>query len=295
MRWNLAFILAILVSLMFTGNLVAQEDVLDEPDKTENADNQDDFSDIDDDMNEESAVEIEDAAPLLPDVQEEAAPEEDMRGKFKRINVVQKKVYTTDGKHEIIAPLGGLTINNRYHSHYNVGLQYVYHINENFGISIGFAKAFGSQTSVQPSLSRIWLTAQIPDFRINYYGYGGMQFKPIYGKFEFQIPFLKSVLANYDIYLDAGIGMSGNDIITGEKGPDEPDETRMMPVGTFALGFRIFALKWLALKVEFRDIMYAGLANMQESKKDGVQKANTIPVTGVFNNMFLQFGIGYLF
>ena len=40
MRWNLAFILAILVSLMFTGNLVAQEDVLDEPDKTENADNQ---------------------------------------------------------------------------------------------------------------------------------------------------------------------------------------------------------------------------------------------------------------
>jgi hypothetical protein len=100
------------------------------------------------------------------------------------IHSIHKKLYTKEGRHELTLPLGAILNNEGYGL---AGLQYTYHIFENFGIE-AVNGLFGFQFGDDDKL----------------FAYqASVTFSPLYGK----ISFFTWLVANFDIYMLAGAGV----------------------------------------------------------------------------------------
>jgi outer membrane beta-barrel protein len=169
------------------------------------------------------------------------------------IHSIHKKLYTKEGRHELTLPIGGIANNEGYAL---LGLQYEYHLFENFGIEAANGM-FGFQLGDN---DRLWMYQT------------SLSFSPIYGK----ISFFTWFVANFDIYLIGGGGVV--------KYQGRFNGTSF--AGNVGIGQRFFINEYLAFKVEFRDYIF---------KRNGVGTSsilNNYALTGGIS-MFFPFRSKY--
>lgn len=98
----------------------------------------------------------------------------------------------------------------------------------------------------------------LPDLvGMSWFGFANVELSPIYGK----INILSEVDFNSQIYVMGGVGVVG--AVKRFRIQGDPDQTHtalasegVKVAGDFGIGFRLFLLRWLAIRAEFRDILF---------------------------------------
>jgi outer membrane beta-barrel protein len=179
-----------------------------------------------------------------------------------KVKPVSGQLYTKAGKLELTLPAGGLSLNDAFFSKYVLGAKLGYHFNEYF--SLGFAGALASSsptgsTAVCPVNQgcRPASTAQLNQVpgELKWFAGAELGFSPIYGKLnvfaEKAIHFDLSLLAGADL-------VSYRDVIGAvAANAGQTPGTASSPGGHLGLAARVFFARFMALRIEVRDIFYS--------------------------------------
>ena len=97
----------------------------------------------------------------------------------------------------------------------------------------------------------------LPDLvGMSWFGFGNLELSPIYGK----INVLSEVDFNSQVYVMGGVGVVGAVKRFRVQGADQTVTTLanegVKVAGDFGIGFRLFLVRWFAIRAEFRDILY---------------------------------------
>jgi outer membrane beta-barrel protein len=200
-----------------------------------------------------------------------------------RIHVLQKKLYTLDGKHDI-TPFFATSINDKYTSHIGGGLSYSYHLFESLALQVDGMYVNGDETSLTKELKELFQKNPIEPQRMQfkYYAGGDVLWYPIYGKFS-----LVSELAlHYNFYFIGGAGVVGTRVFDPAQGKTVDRDSALF-AGNVGAGMQLFIIRWLCLKLEFRDIIYTATGN--------TLAGNTLTKeSNTRNNMMFVAGVGFL-
>ena len=138
------------------------------------------------------------------------------------------------------------------------GINYTFHINEDFGIEAGFAYAWLSSAFAQP-VERFTGYDLLEDHAARMYT-GSLVWHPFHGKFMA----FRSAVPHFDWYFLAGAGITDS----------RNSEGLTYTVGT---GFKIFCANWLSIRIEVRDHIHVQQLLASEA---------------VTNNLSLSLGVG---
>lgn len=197
-----------------------------------------------------------------------------------RIAVLQKKLYTLDGKHDI-TPFFATSVNDKYTSHLGGGLSYSYHLFESLALQVEGLYVAGSETSLTKELKELFQKNPIEPQRMQmkYFAGGDLVWYPIYGKFSL----ISEVALHYNFYFIGGAGIVGTRVFDPSLNKERDVDSALF-AGNIGGGMQLFIIKWLSLKLEFRDIIYTatGLTGAgTEQKKESDTRNNTMFVIGV--------------
>jgi len=167
-----------------------------------------------------------------------------------RVKSVQHKFFLKTKRHELGLVAFSISLNDPFYYNFAFGLDYSYHIYEWLGFQARFnyftpPVGTGSVRIVRSDETAI-SEFKVPQFKVsvpqlNFHV--DAQFSPIYGKMSL---FSQAIL-HYDLYAAVGVGAMKT---TGNQ------YSGFQPMGTFAIGGRVFLLKWLTLRLEIRDYLY---------------------------------------
>lgn len=199
-------------------------------------------------------------APAAPDgaLDAEAQSEEEISDEGigltlqDRIRAVSRKIFIKEGRFEL-APFGGVTTNDAFFRRWTVGARASYHIFDSLSIDAGGAVNVFSETLPSVRIVGQGLGA-IPD-EAALFGYGdiGATFSPIYGKFSL----MSEWIVHFDTFVSGGVGLtvdSNRYTFLGQQLPDLVPGIN--PAAEVGFGGRVFLLRWLVLRVDFRDYIY---------------------------------------
>jgi len=192
-----------------------------------------------------------------------------------KIKPVSNLLYGKSGKIEI-TPLGAFSLNDAFFQKYMGGLKVGYHFNEYLSVNAGGVYGTTSTTGstntcttpsvggVAPNCTAAGQAAlnQVPG-EIKWMAAGEFAFSPVYGKLnlfaEKAVHLDLSFLAGVDLinYRDV---VSANAAAAGAV----PGNTTAVG-GHVGVGTRIFLTHFLALRIEFKDIIYS-VSSLQRSK-----------------------------
>jgi outer membrane beta-barrel protein len=195
----------------------------------------------------------------------DTAPEGTGESLAERIQAVSRKVFIKRYRFEM-TPLVGFSLNDAFYQRINGGLRLSFHILESLAVDVG--GAFNPIGLPLPTV--VFLREAANDQFVNtapFWGYvdAGLTFAPIYGKFSL----MSEYVIHFDAYFSGGIGATfdGNrnfifgPQISGDCSTLGADPLCFVPSVNPALeigaGFRVFFTKWLALRLEVRDFIYA--------------------------------------
>jgi outer membrane beta-barrel protein len=107
------------------------------------------------------------------------------------------------------------------------------------------------------ALSSTGAEPNLPDLvGMSWFAMGNLELSPIYGK----INLLSEVDFNSQIYVMGGVGAVGAvkyfRVPGGTQTQTELTNQGVKFAGDFGIGFRLFLLRWMAIRAEFRDILY---------------------------------------
>ncbi len=160
-----------------------------------------------------------------------------------RIKSVQRRDFISANRHEIGADLG-LTFNDAFYVNYAVDGHYAYHIFDSLALEARFQYFFAQSKLNSVRVVRVEQVAT-PDFSVASPLYDASleaQFAPIYGKMSI----MSETIIHYDLFVAGGFGFMAT---------DNP-KNQFHPAGTVAIGARVYATKWLAVRAEVRDQIY---------------------------------------
>jgi outer membrane beta-barrel protein len=180
-----------------------------------------------------------------------------------KVKPVSGQLYTKAGKLELTIPAGTLSLNDPFFSKIAAGAKLGYHFNEYF--SLALTGAYMARTSPTGSTSvcpagRGCETAsqaqlnQVPG-EIKWIAGAEIGFSPIYGKLNI---FAEKAI-HFDLSLLAGADLvSYRDVLGAvEANAGATPGTASSPGGHVGLGARIFLARFLALRLEVRDVIYS--------------------------------------
>jgi outer membrane beta-barrel protein len=160
------------------------------------------------------------------------------RGEESEIGVVQNRLYRKERKIEI-SLFGGSSSTDPFLSVRELGVSLGYHLNEYWAINAVYMRSFSSDSSASTAFqSKLGGERPPVDPPKGYIG-GEVQFSPLYGK----LSLLGQKIIYYDLHLLAGGGV------------------RQASYGNYAAGMvgvgqQIYLAKWLALRVDYRFLIY---------------------------------------
>jgi outer membrane beta-barrel protein len=204
----------------------------------------------------------------------EAAAEEN-----EKISVLQLRAFSQKGKHEL-TPFFAVSMNDKYTSHLGGGAQYAYHALEILGIQATGMYLYGFDSSLTNELYKKQAAPVEPDrTMMTYYAGADLLLYPLYGKLNL----FGAASVNFNIFILGGAGVLGTKVynITDKK-YKSVDAARFG--GSVGGGLQFFALNWLNVKFEFRDIIFSA------SGKDNSGQ----PVSAVLNNAMFMLGVGFM-
>ena len=194
-----------------------------------------------------------------------------------RIKSVQRRDFLSANRHELGADLG-LTFNDAFFINYAVDGHYAYHILDSLALEARFQYFFAQSRLNSVQVVRLTQVA-VPPFSLASPLYDASleaQFAPIYGKMSI----LSEAIIHYDVFVAGGFGFMAT---------DNP-ASGLHPMGTIAIGARVYATKWLAVRAEVRDQMYNDSRVLNDAKASALQNFLMFNL-GV--SIFLPFNFDY--
>ncbi len=128
----------------------------------------------------------------------------------------------------------------------------------------------------------------LPDqIGMSWFAFGNLEIAPIYGK----INFLSELDFSTQIYFLGGVGAVGAVKHALVPGATDPTQTQVLGdgikfAGDVGVGIRLFILRWLALRAEFRDIIYTDQFDYSYQGKS--------PTPDVIQNFMGFFGLTFI-
>jgi outer membrane beta-barrel protein len=179
-----------------------------------------------------------------------------------KVKPVSGQLYRKAGKVELTLPAAGLSLNDPFFTKYVAGAKLGYHLNESFSIGLTGALASASptgSTAVCPLNQgcRAASTAQLNQVpgQVKWLAGVELAFSPVYGKLN--------VFAEKAVHFDLSL-LAGADFVTYrdvlgavEANAGATPGTASSPGGHVGLGARLFLARFLALRLEVRDIFYS--------------------------------------
>jgi outer membrane beta-barrel protein len=176
-----------------------------------------------------------------------------------KVKPVSGQLYTKAGKLEL-TPNGALSLNDAFFAKYMGGLKLGYHVSEY--VSFGVTGLFGTtgttgSTSVCPTNQPCRAASpnqlnQVPG-EIKWVGGAEVAFSPIYGKLNV---FAEKAL-HFDLSVVGGLDLvSYRDVVAPETGSGGPGNVST-PGGHLGVGARVFFARFMALRLEVRDLVYS--------------------------------------
>ena len=206
-----------------------------------------------------------------------------------KIPPISGQLYRKAGRFEI-TPTGNLSLNDAFFTKYFAGLSIGYHFTEALSLSVqglaGASVKAGSSQVCPPNAGCSPATQammyQVPgDIR----GIAGLQlgWSPIYGKMNFLAErvahFDLSILVGADAIQHAEVVDATTARALAEAGQTPGTQTSFG--GHVGLGARLFLAEWVALRLEFKDYIYA------------VAVPSNIGGSDVQNQLFTELGVSF--
>jgi len=188
------------------------------------------------------------------------AQDDEAQSLRERIKGVSGKLYLKSGRLEITAlPLTSISLNDAFYQKLGGGLQLAYHFSDAWAVGLtgtyslnldsGNAQYHGSQLENIPYAGKRTFLVSLE----------GM-WAPLYGK----VSVASEWTLHFDTYLLAGLGLLGGD--------QTQEDTSFGISATFGLGARLFFVRWLALRLEFRDyLLFNDTVTYRETERSDVQ------------------------
>lgn len=174
-----------------------------------------------------------------------------------RIKSVQRRAFIQRNRHEVGVDVG-LTFNDAFFVTYGIDAHYAYHILDSFALEARF-----QFMPFQSKLPSVRLVRQrdnaIPPLTAEPFYDASLeaQFSPIYGKMSI----FSEKIIHYDLFVAGGFGFMATDA----------DTSNFHPMGTVALGARVYVNEWLAIRAEVRDQIYQDRRLIQPNAESALQ------------------------
>jgi outer membrane beta-barrel protein len=182
-----------------------------------------------------------------------------------KVKPVSGQLYTKAGKLELTLPSGIVSFNDAFFNKYMAGAKVTYHLSEYF--SVGVTGAYGTTSTTGStsicnqqgcrSATQVELD-QVPG-EIKWMVGAEVGFSPIYGKLNV---FAEKAL-HFDLFILGGADLvTYRDVLTGQQARPPPGGQGLtagnvtQPGGHVGLGARIFFARFMALRLEVRDVLY---------------------------------------
>jgi outer membrane beta-barrel protein len=162
-----------------------------------------------------------------------------------RIKGVSGKLYLKSGRLELtLLPLTSVSLNDAFYQKLGGGLQLAYHFSDAWALGLTGTYSLNLDSGNATYYGRQGESIPYAGKRTYLFSLEGM-WAPLYGK----ISVAAEWTLHFDTYLLVGLGGIG-----GEQTSSAGDSSFGV-AATFGLGARLFFLRWLALRLEFRDYL----------------------------------------
>lgn len=177
-----------------------------------------------------------------------------------KVKPVSGQAYTKAGKLELTVPVGALSLDDAFFSKYMAGAKLTYHLSEYFAVGVtgtmGGSSTTGSTTVCDASGCRPAAGYQL--YRVpgdlKWIAGAEVEFSPIYGKLN--------VFAEKAVHFDLSI-VAGADLVSYRDVVVNADQTTpapgnaTSPGGHVGLGARLFFARFMALRLQLKDVIYS--------------------------------------
>jgi len=182
------------------------------------------------------------------------------------VHVVQKKRFADAGRHEFTLYPAVPQINGRFTQHAGSGLQYTYHLQENFGLQLsGQYNWYANESAFNLELiNKVREQAQAASALLLSWGaMAGVEVTPLYGKFAFY----DNHLLQFSVVLSGGAGFGSTRVLVRPEVTNQVDgvdsvvparfgDTGGKFLGSVGGGLRVQFGDSMALRLEVRDQVY---------------------------------------
>lgn len=178
-----------------------------------------------------------------------------------KVKPVSGQLYQKGGKLELTIPAGMVSLNDAFFTKYMAGAKLGYHFNDYFALALtgafGGSSPTGSTSICRPNQgcgpaqpSQLY---QVPG-EIKWIAGAELAFSPVYGKLN--------VFAEQAIHFDLSL-LAGGDLVAyrdvleaAAANAGQVPGTATSPGGHFGVGARIFFARFMALRLELKDVLY---------------------------------------
>ncbi len=196
------------------------------------------------------------------EVTKEAA-EEDEQKLSDRIKSVQQKVFLKRRRFDV-TPFVGLNLNDAFFRQLTLGGSLAYHITDGLALEArGVGVVVQEETDVVRFVREETDALLTEQYELDYLVDFDLLWAPIYGKMSL----FGDAILHFDTYIAAGGGLVGTDV--GLHG-----------AGNLGIGMRFFALKWLAVRIEYRNYFFV-------EERNGDSELRTPGFFGLMVSFFL--------
>ena len=178
------------------------------------------------------------------------------------VHIVEKKEYSDKWVREV-SLFGTAQVNGKFTNHVGTALAFTWHLQENFALmAMGQWNFIARESDWSAELAdKVRAQAEAATSLLLIGGvFGGVEVTPLYGKFVFY----DSYLIHFAVVLTAGAGAGMTRIVlkpANESGPATFGETGWRFLAEIGGGFRVQFMRWLTLRLELRDLVYAAQVN----------------------------------
>jgi outer membrane beta-barrel protein len=183
------------------------------------------------------------------------------------VHIVEKKEYSDRNRLEVVVQPLDYQVNGKFTNHLGLGGSIVWHLHENFGVmAMGVWNYLSTESDFNNELiNKVRAEAQAAtSVLLNGGLIGGVEAMPFYGKFVW----FENSLVHFSLVVNAGAGAGSTRLqlkptndCTNSMGSCFPDPTYgdmgwrfMAEIGG---GFRVQIGRWVAIRLEVRDLLYS--------------------------------------
>ena len=187
------------------------------------------------------------------------------------VHVLEKKPFRDEGRAEVVLYPVVPQLNGEFTQHVGTALSFVYHLQENFGLTLTpvynwYARSSGFNRELNNSVSGEARPAT--SSLLDYGAHLGFEVAPLYGKFALY----DGILGRFSVVVHAGAGLAHtrHELKEGNAfGPATYGDTGIRLLMAVGAGFRVQLGQRFTLRLEVNDLAYAARVDRVNGCSEG--------------------------